>query len=56
MSGSKTGLSKSTFTAERHKKVLTQVKKSDVRTSKTEEIKNQYERFAQRHISVKEGF
>jgi hypothetical protein len=35
-------LSKSTFTAERHKKVLTQVKKSDVRTPKTGKIKNQH--------------
>jgi hypothetical protein len=35
-------LSKSTFTVERHKKVLTQVKKSDVRTPKTGKIKNQH--------------
>jgi hypothetical protein len=42
MPGSKTGLSKSTFTVERHKKVLTQVKKSDVRTPKTGKIKNQH--------------
>jgi hypothetical protein len=42
MPGSKTGLSKSTFTVERHKKVLTQVKKSDVRTPKTGGIKNQH--------------
>jgi hypothetical protein len=35
-------LSKSTFTVERHKKVLTQVKKSDVITPKTGKIKNQH--------------
>ena len=34
-------MSKSTFTADRYKKVLTQVKKSDVRTPKTGKIKNQ---------------